>query len=291
MSDGGPRVSGPNQDVEDCGLSDGMPISEDEEEEESEEEAEWYPGDGICPSTLQFNSVRKASYAAWCLAATRQSDDSVFEPSYIDAFLDLLEDVPAFYRNPPENVDLVGRRKSPLIQRSFLRLDTTDNPSCDSPQKDIPYVQCLGFPEPMTYKVARGPLDSCAAPIGISLGRARSLTSIALAWSYVFSCRWVEILQDAGEHSSLCVQQSEHVATNFWDLVVQGRWSAQVKRGKGTFYAPWMLREDGFEKRNMYVGAHFPFSIFRFTFIFYLLILGFFFFFFGFLSGFLFSLM
>lgn len=173
----------------------------------------------------------------------------------------------------------MGRRKSPLTLRSFLRLDTTDDPSCNYPQKDIPYVQCLGFPEPMTYKVARGPLDSCAVSIGISSDRARTFTSIALAWSYVLSCRWVEILQDAGEHSSLCVQQSENFATNFWHLVVQSRWSAQVKKGKGIFYAPWVLREDGVDKRNMYNSILFPFSVF------YLLIFGPSFF--GFLSCFL----
>lgn len=71
---------------------------------------------------------------------------------YLDAFLRLFEDVPPFFDNPPKGINITGGARSPLILRSTLQLETIDDPSCDQRQKDINYLQCLGFPVPITYK-------------------------------------------------------------------------------------------------------------------------------------------
>ncbi|KAL4866275.1 hypothetical protein BDV12DRAFT_137779 [Aspergillus spectabilis] len=69
-------------------------------------------------------------------------------------------------------------------------------------------------------------------------------TGIVLAWSYIISCRWVEILERAGESSQMMHDKSEQPGC-FWDRVTQSRWTAQVKCRKGVAYSPWILRGDG----------------------------------------------
>jgi hypothetical protein len=226
----------------------------DEKTTSDEDDGEWYPGDGICPSTLQFNGVYQSSYNAWCSAASRirQSDGS--DPFHIEAFLDMLQDVPAFFNNPPKSVDVHGGTKSPLTLRSSLQLVTTEDPICEQSWKTIDYLQCLGFPVPMIYKPESETSTPPSASLGLASDRSGYLTSITLAWSYILSCRWVEILQHAGKKSSLRHDRGEQILTNFWDLVIRSRWVAQVERSKRTFYAPWMLRKENSEVQRRYIN-------------------------------------
>lgn len=102
----------------------------------------------------------------------------------------------------------------------------------------------------MTYRETAMPPSVC---LGLAPGRSGYLTSIVLAWSYILSSRWVEILQFAGKKSSLTHDQGEHLTTNFWALVIQSRWATQVESDTGIFYAPWMLRKANHEPRERYV--------------------------------------
>lgn len=211
---------------------------------------EWYPGDGICPSISQFNCVYQLSYNDWSSAASKTTQCDPSNPLYIEAFLDVLHDVPAFFHDPPKNVDLRGGATSPLTLRSSLKLVTTEDHSCEQSWKTIDYLQCFGFSVPMTYTTGQKTLTPPSVLPSFAPNPSGHLTAVTLAWSYIFCCRWVEILQRAGEKSRLRHYRGERIITNFWDLIIRSRWDAQVERSQATFYAPWMLREENSETQR-----------------------------------------
>ena len=55
-----------------------------------------YPGDGICPSTAQFENAVKVGYKLWSSLALDTRNDSSL-PCTADCLTDLLRHVPAFY--------------------------------------------------------------------------------------------------------------------------------------------------------------------------------------------------
>ena len=48
--------------------------------DEEEGEGEWYPGDGICPSTAESSFVYQISYDAWCSATWRNQEVRYWDP-------------------------------------------------------------------------------------------------------------------------------------------------------------------------------------------------------------------
>jgi hypothetical protein len=124
-----------------------------------------------------------------------------------------------------------------------MQIGTTEDPSCEQRSKYILLRQYLAFPSPKLYKTKSQTCTSSSFSHGLAQDLSGYFTSITLAWSYIFSCRWVEILRYAGEDSSLWHSRDDRVPEQFWDLVVRSRWMAQVNREKGTFYSPWMLRK------------------------------------------------
>ena len=78
----------------------------------------------------------------------------------------------------------------------------------------------------------------------LARNRSRSnqniFSQLIVAWTFILSSWWVEILKDAGEMAYL--QQSEKMnGCNFWKVVAGQQWRAVVVRGESTFYAPWCL--------------------------------------------------
>lgn len=217
---------------------------------ESEDDLTWSPGDGICPSTGEFNHCYQSKFHYWRDAASTPID--VPEPFqyYLQAFLDILQDVPQFFRKPPEDVDIAGRKGTHLILQSALQVQTTEDPDCTEPEKCINYFQCLGIPKPATYKRESETQLLVAIPGSSRPLRSGVFTSVVLAWSYILSCRWVEILEAAGQESWLCHPENARIEDSFWDIVTKGYWVAQTKRQRGTFYSPWMLRRESTIKKQ-----------------------------------------
>lgn len=211
----------------------------------------WNPGDGVCPSASEFNAVNEASYEAWCAAARGQPHCGSYHPLLLmEAFLDLLQDVPNFFHDPPKTVDILGRPENGLMLRSSVQVTTSDDPTCQQPSKSMLHVQFLALPAPMKYKVKSQTPMPLNVHEGLVRDRSGLLTTITLAWSYILSCRWVEILQHAGQNSSLWHCRGEQMSQNFWELVRRNRWIAQVKRAKVTHYPPWMLRQQNDKLEN-----------------------------------------
>lgn len=215
----------------------------DGETASDEDDVIWFPGDGVCPRTSQFSKVYLISYNVWKSAASKFTRRSVVDSFRVDSFLDLLQDVPPFFHDPPKNVDLRGRSNGPLTLHSSLHLGTTEDSSCDQSWKSIDYFQYFGFSKPVTFRQTES----------LSL-----LTNIILAWSYILSSRWVEILQHSGMKCSLTHIQGKHLSAHFWTLVTKIQWTTQVEIDTQTFYAPWMLRNENNDTEKRCVQFRLP---------------------------------
>lgn len=78
--------------------------------------------------------------------------------------------------------------------------------------------------------------------------RSGYFTNIVLAWSYIVSCRWAEIFQQAGWNSQILHENGVQIEDSFWHLVTQGCWIALAKKETAKFYSPWMLASEGTKK-------------------------------------------
>lgn len=112
----------------------------------------WSPGDGVCPSTAQFNDCFQSKLDDWRCASSTSLEDSNPFPFYINAFLDLLKKVPSFFQCPPVTIEIIGRPKTFLMLRSSVHIKTTEDLGCSQPQKSIDYMHCVGSPVPAIYK-------------------------------------------------------------------------------------------------------------------------------------------
>ncbi|PYH69291.1 uncharacterized protein BO88DRAFT_443893 [Aspergillus vadensis CBS 113365] len=183
------------------------------DESDSEVGVAWSPGDGICPSTAEFHLCYTSSFY-----------------TYLVDFLSLLKHVPPFLSCLPEDVHITGRRRTFLMLRSSLQIHSTDDPDCDQPYKLINYLQCLGSPKPVVYKLKAETQLQPVLPIRTKAFRSGYFTNIVLAWSYIVSCRWSELFQRAGWNSQVLHENGMQIEDSFWHLVTQGCWLALVKK-------------------------------------------------------------
>lgn len=91
----------------------------------------------------------------------------------------------------------------------------------------------------MSYKFL-GASEACPYWPEIGADRAHYLSYLIFGWTYILSCRWAEILQDAGEEVFLR-QNEELNHHNFWKVVAGPNWQAVIVCGGSTFHAPWSL--------------------------------------------------
>ncbi|RAL15573.1 uncharacterized protein BO97DRAFT_312849, partial [Aspergillus homomorphus CBS 101889] len=208
------------------------------------------PGDGICPTTAQFNLCYQSKLAEWKdAAATRVPGSDSFE-FYIQSFLNLLKDVPPFFHSLPDEV-LEEVYDYHLIGEICVK--STDDPACDQPQKSLEFRYCVArqwwhICPTVTVTPSRAAIPISARPL-----RAEYFTSIVLAWSYIFSARWVELLQQAGLECQMFHDQRLQLEDSFWDIILQGRWKAHLERlgeNKEALYPLWMLRLPGMSKHQ-----------------------------------------
>ena len=206
------------------------------DETDSDINVTWVPGDGVCPSVAEFTNCWQSKFDDWRQASSAHGEDIHTVQFHLNAFLDLHRDVPPFFQCPPKAVDITGKPNSYLILRSSLQIETTEDPDCSQPQKSIDFLQCLGSPTPVIYKVKSETQLQATLPVSSRPSHSGYFTSIVLAWSYIVSCRWVEILQQAGEKSHILHEKDKGIENAFWDIVTHGGWEALVKKGKGTYF-------------------------------------------------------
>ena len=195
-----------------------------------------YPGDGICPSTAQFENAVRAGYELWSSLGSDSIDDSSL-PCTADCLVDLLRHVPAFYAQHAKAFSILDE-PFPQVKYALEWITTTDA-TCDQPVKRSHHCLTLGILEPVGYKFLDAS-EACPYWPGIGADRAHYISYLIFGWTYILSCRWAEILQDAGEEVFL--RQSEELNhRNFWEVVAGPRWQAIIVRGGNTFHAPWSL--------------------------------------------------
>ncbi|KAJ5698219.1 hypothetical protein N7462_000224 [Penicillium macrosclerotiorum] len=199
---------------------------------------EWSFGDGICPSASDFQQCYQESFEDWRQAA-RTSSQCLDPVLYLDHFLALLEKVPHYVHNLPEGIHLTGRQYALDIS---LRVQTTDCPDCDQRWKSIDYFQFLALPKPRIYKENK--LSPQQQETDFAAQQSPYFSSIVLAWSYIISCRWAEILQASGLETIIRHSNSRSLTDSFWDIIIGHQWSAEVKSGSAPSYSPWMLRDE-----------------------------------------------
>lgn len=199
-----------------------------------------YPGDGICPSTAQFENTVRVSYELWNSLRSDTRNDSGLQCT-ADRLVDLLRHVPAFYAQNSKAFSIINE-PFPQVKYS-LEWTTTTDATCDQSVKRTYHYLTLGLPEPVGCKFL-GTSEACPYWPGIGADRAHYLSYLIFGWTYIVSCRWAEILQDAGEE--VLLRQSEELNhRNFWEVVAGPRWQAIIVRGGNTFYAPWSLAVSG----------------------------------------------
>ncbi|KAL4893332.1 hypothetical protein BDV59DRAFT_207821 [Aspergillus ambiguus] len=212
------------------------------DETESDITVTWSPGDGICPSTAQFDYCYQSKFDDWRRASlTNLENSSTF---YLNAFLNLKK-VPPFFQFPPEGANITGKSGYFLILKYSMQIRTTHDPNCDHPHKMIDYMQCLGSPAPAAYQLKTETQIQAALPPSTKNFRSGYFTNVVLAWSYIVSCRWVEIFQQAGWKSQLLHENNMQIKDAFWDIVTQSCWVALARKRKADFYSPWMLTSRG----------------------------------------------
>lgn len=215
--------------------SDSMGNEEEDVEEESGHGG--IPGDGVCPSALQFDQVYYATYAAWTHPPTPPTKPcDIFQ---VDAFLDLIEPIPPFSGSKLDGLQFGAFFDLQL--ECALEIETANHVDCDQPLKVLKTFQSLGYQKPRTYE---HPKASCLyeAYPGFTDVTAKYLSSLVLAWSYILSCRWVEALSKAGMTASLQLSGPKDAEAGFWRTVVESRWRAIVVQDSNTYNAPWTLR-------------------------------------------------
>ncbi|KAJ6020400.1 hypothetical protein N7540_005904 [Penicillium herquei] len=170
----------------------------DDSESDEDDIGEWSPGDGVRPSVSQFNSYFNNSYGVWRNSTLAHPVVLDSASIHIKSFLDLLDNVPSFFHEPPEDLRIGHGDKKSLCLRSSFQLQTVDDSEMDCTErwKSFDYFQDLGARSPTIYKITTEALPSERLPsFDLHFGY---LSSITLAWSYIISVHLVEILKQAG---------------------------------------------------------------------------------------------
>jgi hypothetical protein len=199
------------------------------------------PGDGVCPSVSSLQAVFRSAYNSWATPESHTVPDGPDELFDMNAFLQLMTKFPSFRLRPLEDIIVPGVTTSDLIVDLFMSLETCMLPECMQHEKRVPYHLLIGRSAWNTYEVVCSREHENASQLGLSLHSLRSLTRLALTWSYILCCRWVEILQGAGENAEI-IRPEIGTANDFWEVIHREQWQAIVSYNGKVYYAPFMLR-------------------------------------------------
>lgn len=201
------------------------------------------PGDGVCPTVQSLNGAYNSACEVWKTSANKISDD----PLCRTAFLDLMEKIPPLHLPSMQDLDAV--ESTSLTAQCVLRLQTSTDPICTQREKNVPFMMILASSSWETFPVIDGQKIGTFQVEGSAL-RLEHITRLVLAWSYILSCRWVEVLGRSGENATMLHQGQDE---DFWSLLRDERWRATLKRSRKTYYSPFMLRSDGAAVINSWV--------------------------------------
>ena len=195
-------------------------------------------GDGICPTVSQYNETISASYTAWSKHVFNAKQQRPGGFSAADGLLDLVQRVPDF-RAHPSHAFSIHEGTSPLM-RYALEWMTTEDSTCKRPVKRTYHYQILGRRQPLVCRLLNGAEDGFPS-LGLPADQMKHFTRLVLAWAFILSSRWVDILTAAGEEVSMTLQDNVD-GEGFWEVIIEQQWEAMMTRGQDTFYAPWSIQ-------------------------------------------------
>lgn len=207
------------------------------------------PGDGIYPTIVQHADTANAGYKTWARLVL-EAKESTADLHIADNLLDLLSRIPELYARHSKSFS-IQEEPSPQI-RFVLEWLTTRDATCERPLKRTYHHQTLAALRPQEWEY----LDASDNTFLWSRHQARQmkhLSRLVLAWAYILSSRWVEILKTSGEKASM--RQSEGInRDNFWEVVIERSWHATLARSGKVFYAPWCVERE--TAASSYVPSH-----------------------------------
>ena len=192
------------------------------------------PGDGICPTDIQTQNTVTASYRGWAkkLSEASESADNLL---IADDLLELLERTPELYAHPSKAF-LIHDQPYPMLKYA-LEWATTKDSACERPTKRTYHYLNIGTLGPLACEYSDAS-ENTFPWVGHQSDPIEILSRLILAWDFILSSRWVEILTAAGEKAVM--SQSEKIEQEtFWKVVIGRQWQATMIRGGKTFYAPW----------------------------------------------------
>lgn len=194
------------------------------------------PGDGIYPTIVQHDVIASASHELWAKLVSEAKENTA-DLHIAENLIDLLARVPELYARHSKAFSI---HDEPSPQMKFaLEWLTTRDTACDRPLKRTYHHQTLAALRPQKWEYLDASEDTSLWS-GHQASQMKHLSRLILAWAYILSSRWVEILKTSGEKASM--QQSEGISRdNFWEVIIERRWHAIVIRSDKVFYAPWSV--------------------------------------------------
>lgn len=217
------------------------------------------PGDGICPTVTQHHDTMAAGYDLWkkSVSEAEESTDGVHT---VDGFSELLDQIPELYA-PHSEAFFPHDELYPRLKYAVEWITTT-NSTCERPSRRTYHYMTLGRPRPLLCECSDASEEDRRLDLGFQADQLKHLPRLVLAWAYVLSARWVEILNAAGEKAFM-KQGKEIARENFWEMIVERQWQATVIRGDKLFYAPWCLEKNGVSPKYVLNCASTPVTCLR----------------------------
>lgn len=192
------------------------------------------PGDGICPTDIQYQDTITASYREWAKLLS-EANESADDIHIADDLLELVERTPELYAHRSKAF-LIHDQPYPQLKYA-LEWVTTKDSACERPTKRTYHYLNIGALRSLAFEYWDASEDAFPWP-GLQADQMKHLSRLILAWAFILSSRWVEILTAAGEQATM--NQSEAIDEGtFWKVVIGRQWQATMIRGGKIFYAPW----------------------------------------------------
>lgn len=201
------------------------------------------PGDGVCPTKVESVQAALRSQALWQALVDDDANDISTEKSSHE-LEGLFHNIPQFCPPSPSQLQIEDRGGGALLVECISEWSTSNHQDCDQKTKSIKHYQTLGFSEPVVCHITEdGHVGPPQAPS--TLYDIRHLSALMIAWSYILSSRWVEILKAAGKEAHLYQHEEIHKG-NFWHVITKCPWQAVVIHTGNRYFPRWQsLRCEG----------------------------------------------
>lgn len=115
----------------------------------SKPRADPHPGDGICPTSIQYQNTATRNRELW-KALVIDVEQDLADSAMDFQLLDLLRNVPPFPVALTQEFEVLEGHG--LMIECASEWQTTTNPTCDQPLKAIQHYQILAIPEPINIQ-------------------------------------------------------------------------------------------------------------------------------------------